>query len=335
MLFHSEVEPLTGLFGKIISGKNVGDVILGKIINKGGFGVVYHARRLYPAGSRSTHSARDITRFAVKVTRRSDALLYNEVQHQCAVSGHLNVVSIYDVVERTECLANGEREELVFMILDFLDGGDLYDAIEAGSVDIDGEEHFFWRNDELIRHIFVQVLDGIIHCHNKDVFHRDIKPENVLLSGNLKRVCITDFGLATSDRMSDHHRIGSQEFLAPGERVSLSSSSSNKGRQLNLYVKPQNVMTNLNVTFHLSRTPGRLVSSFSNYLPVAFLPGPLPNVRSHQAARSLHPRSLEEKNTMLHRNGIIGHWTVNTLHSWLRQPTSLINIRSRPALTQY
>jgi cyclin-dependent kinase 2 len=50
--------------------------------------------------------------------------------------------------------------------------------------------------NEQIKFFMKQLLDGIIHCHNRWIIHRDLKPQNLLidaLSGTLK---IADFGLA-------------------------------------------------------------------------------------------------------------------------------------------
>lgn len=47
-----------------------------------------------------------------------------------------------------------------------------------------------------IKKLMKQLLEGIVHCHNRRIIHRDLKPQNLLIdpvSGDLK---IADFGLA-------------------------------------------------------------------------------------------------------------------------------------------
>ncbi|KAE9418961.1 hypothetical protein Angca_008141, partial [Angiostrongylus cantonensis] len=52
-------------------------------------------------------------------------------------------------------------QQRVYIILEFAEGGDLYDRMKK----------------KYVR----QLVDGLSYCHAKRVIHRDIKPENILL----------------------------------------------------------------------------------------------------------------------------------------------------------
>lgn len=51
-------------------------------------------------------------------------------------------------------------------------------------------------NNSQVKKLMRQLLEGIVHCHNRRIIHRDLKPQNLLIdpvSGDLK---LADFGLA-------------------------------------------------------------------------------------------------------------------------------------------
>lgn len=70
-------------------------------------------------------------------------------------------------------------------------------------------------DDELIRDVFLQLLDGVDFLHQLGIAHRDIKPENIVCSNDGQDVFICDFGLATSETSSSEFGCGSTFYIAP------------------------------------------------------------------------------------------------------------------------
>jgi serine/threonine protein kinase len=79
--------------------------------------------------------------------------------------GHVNVIQLI------ECCADEER---VYAIMEFCDGGDLYELVESAGALPEG----------LARYYFRQVVLGLRYLHSLPLAHRDLSLENVLFSGN-------------------------------------------------------------------------------------------------------------------------------------------------------
>ena len=92
------------------------------------------------------------------------------------------------------------------MVLEYIPGGELYNAIERKGRFPEAEA----------RRYFQQIVAAVGYCHAHMVSHRDIKPENILLDeqNNIK---LGDFGL--SNVMRDGHffntSCGSPNYAAP------------------------------------------------------------------------------------------------------------------------
>ncbi|KAI8986912.1 kinase-like domain-containing protein [Trametes punicea] len=165
-----------------------------KRLGAGSYGVVYRARERLP------RSGRYVTR-AIKVVpllRSSKRFHVREILLHSSVPQHPNVVTLHRAF----------REGVfVFIIMDFLDGGDLHTHVNR--------KRTLCRNDALIRNIFLQIIDGVEACHNAGVYHRDLKPENILVNSDLTRVCVGDFGLSTNSTESTSFNTGSRYYMSP------------------------------------------------------------------------------------------------------------------------
>lgn len=123
-----------------------------------------------------------------------------EVSLHSHIGQHPNII---------EWFATGEDAVWRWIAMEFAEGGDLFDKIEA---DVGVQED--------IAHLyFLQLIGGVSFMHSKGVAHRDLKPENILLSesGNLK---IADFGMATmfeykGVRKQSSTMCGSPPYIAP------------------------------------------------------------------------------------------------------------------------
>lgn len=119
---------------------------------------------------------------AVKMVKRtSNAKELEFVQREINVLlsiNHPNIVHTYDIFD--------ERDK-IFVVMDFVSGGDLFDYISArGKLDEQECKRVMW-----------QILQGICYLHDNHIVHRDIKPENVLVTNkNPLHLQLTDFGFA-------------------------------------------------------------------------------------------------------------------------------------------
>ncbi len=157
---------------------------LGKELGKGAMGVVYRGRdevldRTVALKQLSVRLAGD-DEYASRFRREAKAL---------ARLTHPNVVQVHDLVE---------TDGRLWMVLEFVDGGDLAAHLQSGGRLSAGEAV----------KIVISVARGLAYAHNQGVIHRDLKPGNILLTGELEPK-ISDFGIAKLTQSSRITQIGS------------------------------------------------------------------------------------------------------------------------------
>lgn len=90
---------------------------------------------------------------------------------------HRNIIELYDIIE---------DDIAIYMIMEYAEGGELFDYIVKQGRLKEKEAAFF----------YYQLMEGIEFLHSKKIAHRDLKPENLLLDRDCKTIKIVDFGLS-------------------------------------------------------------------------------------------------------------------------------------------
>lgn len=122
-----------------------------------------------------------------------------ELQFHRKVSGHRNIITLHRIVEEGPYL---------FLVLDFCAGGDLFKFLT--------ERGTYRRNTELVKEVFVQLIDAVDSCHKNGIYHRDIKPENIMCNEDGSQLRLGDFGLSTDSRWSRNFGAGTSGYMSPG-----------------------------------------------------------------------------------------------------------------------
>ena len=130
----------------------------------------------------------------------SNARFLREARAAARLSGHPNVVMIYDVGETAE-------DQRAFIVMEFLAGGTVADALRVDSV----------RRVHAVKWVR-EAASAVDYAHTRGVLHRDIKPANLLLDRD-RTLHVADFGIAhlgTEDTITgDGQVLGTASYLAP------------------------------------------------------------------------------------------------------------------------
>ncbi|GFY27124.1 ribosomal protein S6 kinase alpha-2 [Trichonephila clavipes] len=99
-----------------------------------------------------------------------------------------------------------QTEGKLYLILDFLKGGDLFTRLS--------KEVMFTEED--VKFYLAELALALDHLHSLGIIYRDLKPENILLDAD-GHISLTDFGLckeALSDQKA-YSFCGTVEYMAP------------------------------------------------------------------------------------------------------------------------
>jgi serine/threonine-protein kinase Chk2 len=140
-------------------------------------------------------------KFAMNHGSKRDNALMDEVNILKRLN-HNNIISIEDVYE---------TDEYLYLVLELVTGGDLFDKIVSLKAKTFGEAR--------TRQIFHQMLQATNYLHEQNIVHRDLKPENILLSDSSESaiVKLSDFGLSRIVGEGSFMKTlcGTPQYLAP------------------------------------------------------------------------------------------------------------------------
>ncbi len=184
----------------------LGQLILGtwkleRLIGVGGMAAVFEA----------VHRNRN--RVAIKILH-PDLAGFEEQRDRFLAEGyaanrvaHPGVVTVRD---------EGTTEDgAVFLVMDLLRGQTLAQRVEQG--------HKLFSVGEVLD-VTSQLLDVLVHAHDRGIIHRDIKPENVFLTTD-GRVRLLDFGIARAHNAKRTHAsqpgttLGTPAFMPPEQAL--------------------------------------------------------------------------------------------------------------------
>lgn len=252
------------------------------ILGLGAYGVVYLARDIaarpsaFPS-SRAHPQLGNQPLYAVKclnkvgLDERQRNFQRREIRLHSNASKHGNVVTLHNVIDEETC---------IYVVLQFCEEGDLFGMIT--------ERQRYLGDDELIRSVFLQIVDSVEYCHSQEIYHRDLKPENILCLDDGKKVVLADFGLATHEKTSGDFGCGSTFYMSPGMFVSRIRASREPALTLRPSF-PQNAKAVSSSacppTPPLTTTSGRS-ASFSSISPAVAIPGSKPALPTKPSAHT-------------------------------------------------
>jgi serine/threonine protein kinase len=181
--------------GTLIDG---GSLKLVDVLGVGGYGVVYRAIDARQISGPKSYAVKCLVSSGQQNPRQRQIHIREIALHQLA-SAHPGVVTLHRVVE---------EGNLTYIVMDYAPDHDLFTQILHSCR--------YLGDDGLIKDIFLQLLETVEYCHSLGIYHRDLKPENILCFDDGLRIAITDFGLATTDKLSDEFRTGSVYHMSPG-----------------------------------------------------------------------------------------------------------------------
>ncbi|OMJ93040.1 hypothetical protein SteCoe_4125 [Stentor coeruleus] len=170
------------------------DYAIIKEVGKGNYATVFLVQDIE---NYQKYAVKQINKEVVKKSSRGPSAVISEIEIMRKIN-HPMMIKLYMIYE---------NDDFVSLVLDYVEGGDLFHRIQK-------KERF----SEEVAAIFISnMLEGLRYLHSLNIVHRDLKPENILMvsSEDDSEFKLCDFGLACIAGDDQVLRCGSPGYVAP------------------------------------------------------------------------------------------------------------------------
>ena len=125
----------------------------------------------------------------------------NKILYETKLMSKLNHQNITKILEMFE------DEEYILIIMEYINGGNLFSFVQKRRK----------LSEKISKFLFRQIILGIKHIHSQNIVHRDIKLENILINLN-NTIKICDFGISRILSSPDellYEQSGTPMYMAP------------------------------------------------------------------------------------------------------------------------
>ena len=182
-------EMITQVKEKFSGEKKIETYIKGKIIGTGGFSKCY---KLYNVQDKKIYAAKEIIKNKSSYDRiKNEIDIYEYLKHD-------------NIVNQKEHFIYNDTQYLIF---EFCENRDLSHLIDKRK-----------KLKEIeVQYYITQLIQALIHLHDRNIVHRDLKLGNIFLTGKME-LKLGDFGLAKKLSFRDEkisERVGTPAYMAP------------------------------------------------------------------------------------------------------------------------
>jgi len=138
---------------------------------------------------------------ALKIMHKSEVIRHRQVVNVIAETRILSRIKHPFIVN---LLTKFQDERRLFILLEFVNGGELYSRIRRKGRLPEHDTQFY----------SAEIALALVYLHSLKVLYRDMKPENILIDGR-GHIKMTDFGFAKVVQDRTWTMCGTAEYIAP------------------------------------------------------------------------------------------------------------------------